>query len=58
MKIIDFIADRIRERSTWAGVAALLALVGIQLTEIEINAIMQAIVGIFGVIAIFRKEKK
>ncbi len=52
----QIVVDRLREPSTWAGIAALAAMFGV---NIEVaNAVVQAIVGIAGIAAIVLKEGK
>jgi hypothetical protein len=55
---MDFILQRLREPSTYAGVAAFLASFGLLgLTEADWNQIFAAIAAIAAAAAIFLKEK-
>ncbi len=50
-----YILDRLREPSTWAGIAALGAVFGIE--AVIINSVAQAVMGVAGVAAILLKEQ-
>lgn len=55
---MDFIIQRLREPSTYAGIAAFLAGFGLLgLTEQDWNQVFGAVAAIAAVIAIFIKEK-
>jgi len=58
MKIVNYILNRLKERSTWSGGATLLALAGINLDPDQFAAIGSAVIGIIGAVEIFRREKK
>lgn len=51
-----FIVDRIKEPSTWTGIAALALVFGIN--PETVNAVVQVIVTVAGVAAVFLKEGK
>lgn len=52
----EFIINRLREPSTWAGIAVISTMFGVN-TEL-VSAITQVIVSLAGVAAIFLKESK
>jgi hypothetical protein len=55
---MDFIIQRLKEPSTYAGIAAFLAGFGLLgLTEQDWNQIFGALAAVAGVVAIFVKEK-
>lgn len=56
MKIVDWIVDRLKEKSTWLGITALLSAAGVVLAPEQLDAIATAGVAIAGAIAIFTKE--
>lgn len=53
MAILFFILARLKEPSTYAGLAALLALAGLSWSEAQINAIIAVLVAISGALAVF-----
>jgi len=57
MKAINYIFSRLKEASTYRGLAVLGAAVGISLDPSQWNAIAAAAAGIIGLIEVFRKEK-
>jgi len=57
MKIVEIIIARLKERSTWAGLATILALVGLKLDPSQLGAISTAVIGLIGLYEVFRKEK-
>jgi hypothetical protein len=58
MKIVDYILKRLKEKSTWAGITTILALVGLKLDPDQFAAISTAVIGLIGAIEVFRREKK
>jgi uncharacterized membrane protein len=58
MKIVEAILKRLKEKSTWAGVGTILALVGLKLEPEQFTAISTAVIGVIGLYEVFRKEKK
>jgi hypothetical protein len=58
MKIVEFITSRLKEKSTWAGLTTIAALVGINIDPEQFSAIGTAVIAIIGAIEVFRREKK
>lgn len=58
MKIVDFILKRAKEKSTWAGLTTIAALVGINIDPEQFTAIGTAVIAIIGAVEVFRREKK
>lgn len=57
MKILNLILGKLKEKSTWAGLATLTALVGLKLDPEQFTAISTAVIGLIGAYEVFRKEK-
>jgi hypothetical protein len=55
MSIVHFILKRLKEPSTYAGVASLALALG--LTDVQWEAISAAVAGLAGVVAVFLMEK-
>lgn len=49
--------DRLKEPSTFKGIAVLLGVLGISVDPQQITAIATAVAGVIGLIEVFRKEK-
>lgn len=58
MKIVEFITSRLKEKSTWAGLTTITALIGINIDPEQFAAIGSAVIAIIGAIEVFRREKK
>jgi hypothetical protein len=58
MKIVEIIIARLKEKSTWAGLATVAALVGLKVDPSQLGAISTAVIGVIGLYEVFRKEKK
>ena len=58
MKIVDFILKRAKEKSTWAGLTTIAALIGINIDPEQFTAIGTAVIAIIGAVEVFRREKK
>lgn len=56
--MITYIADRLKEASTWKGIATLSGVLGLTLSPQHWETIGSAVVGIIAAIEVFRKEKK
>ena len=56
--MLKFITDRLKERSTLAGLTAVLTAVGLALTPEQAEAIITAGLAISGAIFAFTKDKK
>jgi hypothetical protein len=55
MSIVHFILKRLKEPSTYAGVASLALALG--LTDVQLEAISAAVAGLAGLAAVFLMEK-
>lgn len=55
MKYLEFILERLKEKSTWAG---LIGLLGLSFSDELGNAIMSAILAFVAVVAVLIKENK
>ena len=55
---MKFLIDRLKEPSTFRGLAVVLGIVGVQLSPEQTNAITGAVAALIGLIEIFRVEKK
>lgn len=53
MAILAYIINRLKEPSTYAGLAALLGLVGVKLAPEALQAIITVLTGIAGAVAVF-----
>lgn len=53
MAIIAYLIGRLKEPSTYAGLAALLGLVGVKLAPESMSAIIQVLTAIAGAVAVF-----
>jgi hypothetical protein len=51
--ILAYIVNRMKEPSTYAGLAALLGVVGLKVAPDQLNAIITVLTGIAGAIAVF-----
>ena len=58
INIMKFLIDRLKEPSTFRGLAVVLGIVGVQLSPEQTNAITGAVAALIGLIEIFRVEKK
>lgn len=56
-KVITFVADRAKERSTWLGLTGILSAFGVVLAPEQVEAISVAGIAIAGLIATFTKDK-
>lgn len=54
---MDFIKKRLKEKSTFAGIAFILGIAGVTLTQDKYQAIAAVIAAAIGALEIFRKEK-
>jgi hypothetical protein len=55
MKYLDFVLERLKEKSTWAG---LIGLLGLSFSAELGEAIVTAVLGFIAVVAVLIKEKK
>jgi hypothetical protein len=56
--IIDLLLSKLRESSTWTGLATLLALAGIVIDPNQLAAVGSLVIALIGLYDVFRKEKK
>lgn len=57
MNLLNTVLGRLKEKSTWAGLATLAAAVGWKMEPEAWSAIAAAVIGLVGVWEVFRKEK-
>jgi len=55
---MQWILDRAKERSTWAGIAALLGVLGIHVTDGTMQLVSDAVVALAGLAAVLMQEHK
>lgn len=57
MPLLEFIVARLREPSTYAGLGALLAAAGIHVNDMVVQAFIQVLVSVAGLVAVLMPEK-
>jgi len=57
MNLVTTALGKLKEKSTWAGIAALTAAAGWKLDPDQWSAIAAVVVGLVGLYEVFRKEK-
>ena len=57
MQVLGYLLARFSESSSYAGLAGVLALVGIHVTDGETAALVQVLAGLCGLVALFLKER-
>ncbi len=57
-KLLDAALSRVKQKSTWAGAASLLALVGLKVSPELFNQISVAVIGLIGLYEVVRNETK
>ena len=55
---IIMLANRFKEPSSWAGLGAIFALVGLHMSAVEVGYIVNIGVGVCGLLAFFLPEMK
>ncbi len=55
--IMQFIKDRLKEKSTMAGITFILGLIGIHFSPDQYEAILAISISAIGLFEVFRKEK-
>lgn len=55
---MEYLVERLKEKSTWAGIVGIIGVFGITLGPEQVEAISIAGVAIAGVVSVFLKEKK
>ena len=58
MNMLHYTLARLKESSTWKGIAAFAAAAGLALSPEHWDAIATAAIGLIGLIEVFRKENK
>jgi hypothetical protein len=58
MSILNVILNHLKQKSTWAGLGTILALVGVQLDPEQLTSIGTAVIGLIGVYEVFRHEHR
>lgn len=58
MNLLAFIVARLREPSTYAGLGALLGAAGVHIDDTVLQAVVQLLVSIAGLIAVLVPEKR
>ena len=53
---LSYLADRLKERSTWLGLTSLATALGIVLNASQVDAVAAAGMGVAGLIAAFSKD--
>jgi hypothetical protein len=56
MKLFEYMAERLREKSTWAGLGTILALVGLELHPEVLAALSAVIIAILALWEVLRRE--
>lgn len=57
MSLVTTALGKLKEKSTWAGIAALTAAAGWKLDPDQWSAIAAVVIGLVGLYEVFRKEK-
>jgi hypothetical protein len=57
MRLFEFVVARLREPSTYAGLGALLAAAGIHVNDLVVQALIQVLVSVAGLVAVLMPEK-
>jgi hypothetical protein len=55
--LLEFIVARLREPSTYAGLGALLAAAGIHVNDLVVQALIQVLISVAGLVAMMMPEK-
>lgn len=57
MPLLEFVVARLQEPSTYAGLGALLAAAGIHVNDMVVQAFIQVLVSVAGLVAVLMPEK-
>jgi hypothetical protein len=57
-KILNAAISRVKEKSTWAGILSLSALLGLKIEPELFSGISTAVIALVGLYEVVRKEKK
>jgi ribosomal protein L12E/L44/L45/RPP1/RPP2 len=55
---MSYLVSRLKEKSTYSGILALLSAVGVAVDPEQFSAIAAAVMALVGVFEVFRREKK
>ena len=58
MTLFTWLVGRARERSTWLGIASLAGAMGVVFTPDQLDAVIAALMGVAGAIAVFTADEK
>ena len=58
MKLLDYILARAKEPSSYKGMLALAAALGLQIDPAQSSAVVSAVLALIGVWEVFRRERK
>ena len=58
MTLLEFVLDRLREPSTYAGLGAILAAAGVHVDDAVLQTSIQALVALAGLAAVLVSERK
>jgi hypothetical protein len=58
MKLLDYIVARAKEPSSYKGILALAAALGLQIDPAQSSAVVSAVLALIGVWEVFRRERK
>lgn len=56
MKALEWTLERLKERSTWAGLGVLLGLIGMKVSPEVLGGAMGVVVSVIGLYEVIRKE--
>ena len=56
--MLNTILARLKEKSTWAGIATLVALAGLKVSPEQLGAVSGAAIAVISLFEVFRPEKK
>lgn len=56
--ILGYVIDRLREFSTWRGIAALVATGGVLIAPAQLDAVYKAFIAVLGLAAVFTPVEK
>lgn len=55
--IVNWVINRLKEKSTYAGLGALAVALGLKLSDVDVDGLIQILVAIGGFVAVIIKEK-
>lgn len=57
MNLLQIIIHQLKQKSTWAGLATIAAVVGLKVSGEQVAAISTAVIGAIGLYEVFRNER-